>query len=98
MGFSQLQKEGLVWSNLHMNLVTWVPGYHQDPENASKLQLSFASCDKIIKNSLCNVGLTDQTYRGKFSKFALNFSSAPATFVTLVLNFINKTTYNFLFI
>ena len=81
-----------------MNLVTWVPGYHQDPENASKLQLSFASCDKIIKNSLCNVGLTDQTYRGKFSKFALNFSSAPATLVTLVLNFINKTTYNFLFI
>ena len=24
-GASQLQQEGLVWSNLHGNLVTWVP-------------------------------------------------------------------------
>ena len=33
--------------------------YDQDPKNVSKCQqcLNYASCDKIIKNSPCNVGL-----------------------------------------
>ena len=59
---SQLQQEGLVWSNLQMNWVTWVPiiNYEQDPENASEFQqnLSYASCDGMIKNNPCKVGLT----------------------------------------
>ena len=33
--------------------------FDQDPKNVSKYQqcLSYASCDKMIKNSLCKVGL-----------------------------------------
>ena len=58
---SQLQQEGLVWSNLQMNWVTWVPiiNYEQDPENATKFQqnLSHAICDRMIKNNPCKVGL-----------------------------------------
>ena len=33
---SQLQHEGLVWSNLHMNLVTWVPTMTKTPKKFQK--------------------------------------------------------------
>ena len=58
-GASQLQHEGLVGSNLHMNLVTWVPTVTKTQKKVSKFQwsLSYASCDKMIKKGLCNVGL-----------------------------------------
>ena len=35
-GASQLQHEGLVWSNLHMNLVTWVPTMTKTPKKFQK--------------------------------------------------------------
>ena len=56
---SQLEQEGLVWSNLHINFVTWVSTFSKTQKNVSKCQqcLSYASCDKMIKNSQFKVGL-----------------------------------------
>ena len=39
---SQLREEGLVWSNTHMNLVTW-----SGPQKSLKF---YASFDEMIKN------------------------------------------------
>ena len=38
--------------------------YDQDPENALKFQqnLSYASCDRMIKKSPCKVGLKSNIY------------------------------------
>ena len=38
-GASQLQHEGLVWSNLHMNLVTWVPTMTKTPKKFQKFMV-----------------------------------------------------------
>ena len=38
---SQLQQEGLVWSNLHINLVTWVP-------TMTKTQKMFQNLNSVL--------------------------------------------------
>ena len=53
---SQLKQEGLFWFNLHTNLVTWVPTFTKIFSKSQRC-LSYASCDEMIKNSPCKVGL-----------------------------------------
>ena len=47
--------------------------YEQDPENASEFQqnLSYASCDGMIKNNPCKVGLTWLVYMQTPGKFII---------------------------
>ena len=54
---SQLQQEGLVWSNLHINLHMG-SNYDQDPKYISKCLQCYASFDEMIKNSPCKVELS----------------------------------------
>ena len=73
---SQLKQEGLFWFNLHTNLVTWVPTMAKTQKNSKCQQcLSYASCDEMIKNSPCKVGLKSQakTHSKRPSKTVYSF-------------------------